>query len=63
MLKQVALDPAPAPGGDFSEGRVSLGGWRVIHSSRSRNGVQVDDVQQVQHLRDSFLCAATYIGR
>ncbi len=42
---------------------VSLGGWRIIHSSRSRNGVQVDDVQAVDHLRESFLCAATYIGR
>lgn len=42
---------------------ISLGGWNMIHSSRSRNGVQVDDVQSVPHLRDSFLCAATYIGR
>jgi SH3-like domain-containing protein len=42
---------------------ISLGGWRIIHSSRSRNGVQVDDVQSVPHLRDDFLCAATYIGR
>ena len=41
---------------------ISLGGWQIIHSSRSRNGVQVDDVQAVPHLRDSFLCAATYIG-
>jgi len=42
---------------------ISLGGWRMIHSSRSRNGVQVDDVQSVPHLRDDFLCAATFIGR
>jgi SH3-like domain-containing protein len=42
---------------------VSLGGWQVIHSSRSRNGVQVDDVQAVAHLRDHYLCAAAYIGR
>lgn len=42
---------------------ISLGGWRIIHSSRSRNGVQVDDVQAVPSLRDSYLCAATYIGR
>lgn len=42
---------------------VSLGGWRMIHSSRSRNGVQIDDVQMVDHLRQSYLCAATYIGR
>jgi gamma-D-glutamyl-L-lysine dipeptidyl-peptidase len=42
---------------------ISLGGWQMIHSSRSRNGVQIDDVQTVPGLRDSFLCAATYIGR
>ncbi len=42
---------------------VSLGGWKVIHSSRSRNGVYVDDVQEVPHLRDSFLFAASYIRR
>lgn len=42
---------------------ISLGGWRIIHSSRSRNGVQVDDVQAVDHLRDSYLCAARYIER
>ena len=42
---------------------VSLGGWQIIHSSRRRNGVQVDDVQAVEGLRDSYLCAATYIGR
>jgi cell wall-associated NlpC family hydrolase len=55
--------------GEKGEGRrithvgVSLGGWRIIHSSRSRNGVHIDDVQSVPHLRDDFLCAATYIGR
>lgn len=42
---------------------VSLGGWQVIHSSRSRNGVQVDNVQEVPHLRDGFLCAATLVDR
>jgi cell wall-associated NlpC family hydrolase len=42
---------------------ISLGGWRMIHSSRRQNGVQVDDVQAVDGLRESFLCAATYIGR
>ncbi len=41
---------------------VSLGGWRIIHSSRRRNGVQTDDVQSVAGLRESYLCAATYIG-
>jgi len=41
---------------------VSLGGWQIIHSSRSRNGVHVDDVQSVEHLRESYLCAASYLG-
>lgn len=40
---------------------LSLGGWRIIHSSRSRNGVYVDDVQSVDHLRESFVAAATYV--
>ena len=40
---------------------VSLGpeidptGWTMIHSSRSRNGVYVDDVQGVASLRERFL--------
>jgi cell wall-associated NlpC family hydrolase len=41
---------------------VSLGGWRIIHSSRSRNGVYVDDVQGVAHLRESFVAARTFVG-
>ena len=41
---------------------ISLGGWTILHSSRARNGVYVDDVQQVEHLRASFLAGATYLG-
>lgn len=40
---------------------VSLGGWTILHSSRARNGVYVDDVQGVAHLRESFAGAATYL--
>lgn len=40
---------------------ISLGGWQILHSSRSRNGVYCDDVQAVPHLRDSFLQAATFL--
>ena len=40
---------------------VSLGGWRILHSSRSRNGVQDDDVQAVEHLRESFVGAKTFL--
>jgi gamma-D-glutamyl-L-lysine dipeptidyl-peptidase len=42
---------------------VSLGGWRILHSSRSRNGVQEDDVQAVEHLRESFVGAGTFVGK
>jgi cell wall-associated NlpC family hydrolase len=41
---------------------VSLGGWRIIHSSRSRNGVQEDDVQAVEHLREGFVGARTFVA-
>ncbi len=40
---------------------LSLGGWRIIHSSRSRNGVHQDDVQAVEHLRESFVGARRFI--
>jgi gamma-D-glutamyl-L-lysine dipeptidyl-peptidase len=40
---------------------VSLGGWNILHSSRSQNGVYRDDVQAVPHLKDSFLAAATFL--
>lgn len=42
---------------------MSLGGWRMIHSSRSRNGIHEDDVQAVPHLRDSFAGARAFIQR
>jgi len=41
---------------------VSLGGWRVLHASRSRNGVQEDDVQAVEHLRESFVGARNFLA-
>jgi cell wall-associated NlpC family hydrolase len=40
---------------------ISMGNWRIIHSSRSHNGVYIDDVQEVEHLRDSFIGAATFL--
>jgi len=40
---------------------MSLGGGQMIHSSRSRNGVYEDDVQAVDHLRESFVGAASYL--
>jgi cell wall-associated NlpC family hydrolase len=40
---------------------ISLGGWQIIHSSRSNNGVYCDDVQAVPHLNESFLEAVTFL--
>jgi cell wall-associated NlpC family hydrolase len=40
---------------------MSLGGWRIIHSSGPRNGVYEDDVQAVSSLRDSFVGARTFV--
>ncbi len=40
---------------------ISLGGWQIIHSSRSRNGVYVDDIQKVPHLKDTFAGACSYL--
>jgi hypothetical protein len=41
---------------------MSLGGWQMIHSSRSRNGVFVDEVTAVPHLRDTFAGARSFWG-
>ena len=41
---------------------VSLGDWRILHSSRSRNGVQEDNMQVVEHLRESFVGARTFVA-
>lgn len=40
---------------------MSLGGWRMLHASRARNGVYSDDVQVVPHLRDAFAGARTFV--
>jgi len=42
---------------------LSLGGWKMIHASRARNGVYIDDVQQNESLRAIFVSAGTFIGR
>ena len=40
---------------------MSLGGWKVIHSSRSHNGVYVDDLQVRKSLMDIFVGAGSYL--
>jgi len=40
---------------------VSMGGWNMLHSSRSRNGVYRDDVQENEHLRSIFVHAGSFL--
>ena len=40
---------------------ISLGGWNIIHSSRSNNGVYVDNLQEKKTLMDIFVSAGSYI--
>ncbi len=40
---------------------MSLGGWKVIHSSRSHNGVYVDDLQERKSLMDIFVRGGSYL--
>lgn len=66
------IEPPFLPGdllffGEKSEPRkvthvaISLGDWRILHSSRSRNGVYLDDVEQVNPLREDFIGGATFL--
>jgi cell wall-associated NlpC family hydrolase len=41
---------------------ISIGGWKIIHSSRSRNGVYYDDVLKDRYLREAFIGACTFPG-
>jgi cell wall-associated NlpC family hydrolase len=40
---------------------VSLGGWRMIHASRGRNGVYIDDVQERESLKQIFVSAGSFL--
>lgn len=40
---------------------VSMGGWEIVHSSRSRNGVYFDNIQKDAYLREHFVGARTYL--
>lgn len=40
---------------------ISMGGWKIIHSSRSRNGVYLDDIQEKESLRSIFMHAGSYL--
>ncbi len=40
---------------------MSLGGWKMIHSSRTRNGVYIDDVQEKEYLREIYMYAGSFL--
>ncbi len=40
---------------------VSLGGWNMIHSSRSNNGVYIDNVQEHALLKEIFISAGSFL--
>jgi len=40
---------------------ISLGGWKMIHSSRTRNGVYIDDVQEKEFLREIYMYTGSFL--
>jgi len=40
---------------------ISLGGWRMIHSSQKRNGVYIDDVQESESLKQIYVSAGSFL--
>jgi hypothetical protein len=40
---------------------VSLGGWKMIHSSRGRNGVYIDNVQEKESLREIYMHTGSFL--
>jgi cell wall-associated NlpC family hydrolase len=40
---------------------MSLGGWKIIHSSRGQNGVYIDDVQEKESLRKIYMHAGSFL--
>jgi uncharacterized protein YgiM (DUF1202 family) len=40
---------------------ISLGGWRMIHSSQGNNGVYIDDVQERESLKKIFVSAGSFL--
>ncbi len=46
---------------DISHVGISLGGWKMVHSSRSRNGVYVDDLNERKSLMDIYVRAGSFL--
>jgi cell wall-associated NlpC family hydrolase len=41
---------------------ISLSGWTMIHSSRRQNGVYIDNIQEVESLREIYISAGSFLG-
>jgi len=40
---------------------MSLGGWEIIHASRTHNGVYIDNVQEKKYLREIYMHAGSFL--
>ena len=40
---------------------ISLGGWRMVHSSQARNGVYMDDVQENEALKQIYVSTRSFL--
>jgi cell wall-associated NlpC family hydrolase len=40
---------------------ISLGGWRMIHSSQGNNGVYIDNVQEREEFKKIFVSAGSFL--
>jgi cell wall-associated NlpC family hydrolase len=40
---------------------ISLGGWKMIHSSRGNNGVYIDDVREKKSLKDIYMSTGSFL--
>ena len=40
---------------------ISIGGWMMIHSSRRNNGVYIDNVQEIESLRENYISTGSFL--
>jgi hypothetical protein len=40
---------------------MSFGGWKMVHSSRGRNGVYIDNVQERKSLKEIYVSAGSFL--
>lgn len=46
---------------DVTHVGISLGGWKMIHSSRSHNGVYIDDVDKKESLKEIYMRTGSFL--